>query len=75
MRVQPARADAQYPLHVIFNRCDRPTASRAPARSPITGAAIASLAPGGAVVSVGYSGGTTTQVNVTDLIWAARTGW
>jgi len=36
---------------------------------PVTGAAIASLAPGGALVSIGYSGGTTATVNVTDLIW------
>jgi NADPH:quinone reductase-like Zn-dependent oxidoreductase len=36
---------------------------------PLTGHMLASLAPGGTLVSVGYSGGTETTINVTDLIW------
>jgi NADPH2:quinone reductase len=36
---------------------------------PVTGPALASLAFGGMLVSVGYSGGTKTAINVTDLIW------
>jgi NADPH2:quinone reductase len=36
---------------------------------PITGDALASLAPGGTLVSVGYSGGVSTTINVTDIIW------
>ncbi|MFD4574342.1 zinc-binding alcohol dehydrogenase family protein [Streptomyces sp. NPDC058417] len=34
-----------------------------------TGEALASLAPGGTLVSVGYSGGKEATINVTDLIW------
>jgi NADPH:quinone reductase-like Zn-dependent oxidoreductase len=33
---------------------------------PLAGQAIASLAPGGRYVSVGYSGGTTATIEVTD---------
>jgi NADPH:quinone reductase-like Zn-dependent oxidoreductase len=36
---------------------------------PLTGDALASLAPGGTLVSLGYSGGTNTTINVTDIIW------
>jgi NADPH:quinone reductase len=36
---------------------------------PFTGDALASLAPGGTLVSVGYSGGMKTTINVTDIIW------
>jgi NADPH2:quinone reductase len=38
---------------------------------PLAGQAIASLARGGHYVSVGYSGGTTATIEVTDLIWKA----
>ncbi|MGA5200666.1 quinone oxidoreductase family protein [Streptomyces variegatus] len=34
-----------------------------------TGDALASLAPGGTLVSVGYSGGKQASINVTDVIW------
>jgi NADPH:quinone reductase-like Zn-dependent oxidoreductase len=37
--------------------------------SPVTGEALASLAAGGSLVSIGYSGGTQASINVTDLIW------
>lgn len=33
------------------------------------GEALASLAPGGTLVSVGYSGGKQASINVTDVIW------
>jgi len=36
---------------------------------PFTGEALACLAPGGTLVSVGYSGGMKTTINVTDIIW------
>ena len=36
---------------------------------PLTGEALATLAPGGALVSIGYAGGTRTTIDVTDLIW------
>ncbi|OPF78850.1 NADPH:quinone reductase [Streptomyces antioxidans] len=36
---------------------------------PFTGDALASLAVGGTLVSVGYSGGKQASVNVTDVIW------
>jgi NADPH:quinone reductase len=36
---------------------------------PVTGAALGCLAFGGMLVSVGYAGGRTTTVDVTDLIW------
>ena len=36
---------------------------------PITGQALASLAPGGTLVTIGYSGGTEARINVTDVIW------
>lgn len=36
---------------------------------PLTGQALASLAQGGTLVNVGYSGGTETTINVTDMIW------
>jgi NADPH:quinone reductase-like Zn-dependent oxidoreductase len=38
---------------------------------PLAGQAIASLARGGQYVSVGYAGGTTATIEVTDLIWKA----
>lgn len=38
---------------------------------PITGQALACLAPGGTLVNIGYSGGMKTTINVTDLIWRA----
>jgi NADPH:quinone reductase-like Zn-dependent oxidoreductase len=38
---------------------------------PLAGQAIASLARGGQYVSVGYSGGTTATIEVTDLTWKA----
>jgi NADPH:quinone reductase len=34
-----------------------------------TGEALASLAPGGTLVSVGYSGGKKASIDVTDVIW------
>ncbi len=36
---------------------------------PITGQALASLAPGGTLINIGYSGGTEANINVTDIIW------
>ncbi|MFD7797162.1 zinc-binding alcohol dehydrogenase family protein [Streptomyces sp. NPDC059759] len=36
---------------------------------PFTGEALGSLASGGTLVSVGYSGGKQASVNVTDIIW------
>src|SRR5207244_6255550 len=36
---------------------------------PVTGPATASLARGGMLVSIGYSGGTQASIDVTDLIW------
>jgi NADPH:quinone reductase-like Zn-dependent oxidoreductase len=38
---------------------------------PVTGQALGTLARYGTLVSVGYSGGMETAVNVTDLIWRA----
>lgn len=36
---------------------------------PVTGEALGCLAPGGHLMSVGYSGGTKATIDVTDLIW------
>ncbi|MEO3827740.1 zinc-binding alcohol dehydrogenase family protein [Actinomadura sp. B10D3] len=36
---------------------------------PITGAALGALAKDGSLISIGYSGGMHTTINVTDLIW------
>jgi len=36
---------------------------------PITGEALASLAKDGSLISIGYSGGMSTTIDVTDLIW------
>ena len=36
---------------------------------PLTGQALASLARGGTLINVGYSGGTQSTITVTDLIW------
>lgn len=38
---------------------------------PVTGPALASLARGGILVSVGYSSGAEAAIHVTDLIWRA----
>ncbi|MFE5037203.1 zinc-binding alcohol dehydrogenase family protein [Streptomyces sp. NPDC056683] len=38
---------------------------------PITGQAIGALARGGTLISIGYSAGMQTEINVTDLIWKA----
>lgn len=38
---------------------------------PVTGAALASLAPGGTLISIGYAGGPQAPIAVTDLIWRA----
>jgi NADPH:quinone reductase-like Zn-dependent oxidoreductase len=36
---------------------------------PVTGEALGSLAAGGTLISIGYSAGMQTSINVTDLIW------
>jgi NADPH:quinone reductase len=36
---------------------------------PFTGEALGALAPGGTLVSVGYSGGKEASIDVTDIIW------
>ncbi|MFD7232823.1 zinc-binding alcohol dehydrogenase family protein [Streptomyces sp. NPDC059881] len=38
---------------------------------PITGQALGALARGGTLISIGYSAGMQTEINVTDLIWNA----
>jgi NADPH2:quinone reductase len=35
----------------------------------VTGAALSSLGTGGVLITLGYSAGTTTTIDVTDLIW------
>lgn len=40
---------------------------------PLTGQALGALATGGTLITVGYSGGRTAQIDVTDVIWKAAT--
>jgi NADPH2:quinone reductase len=40
---------------------------------PLLGQALGSIAPGGRYVSLGYSAGTQSAVNVTDIIWKGAT--
>ena len=40
---------------------------------PLLGQAVGSLAPGGRYISLGYSAGTQSAVNVTDIIWRGAT--